>query len=159
MLEQCWSVGACQRCRSVSEQCRSMSEQCRTWPQLLCCALALKNLVSVNFRLRRKRESCGAEVEWCGSKRGVMGSKCGAIGSKCGVKGIKMRSKGDQSAEQSGSKCGSKCGARWSKGYCFYLIPNWSLALRQAHLNTGLRRYRKKDYTKKIKSWKDRTIN
>ena len=62
----------------------------------MCCALALKNLVSVNFRLRRKEESCGAEVEWCGSKCGVMGSKCGAIGSKCGAKGIKMQSKVDQ---------------------------------------------------------------
>ena len=58
---------------------------------------------------------------------------------------IKMRSKGDQNAEQGGAK-------RGAKDMCFYLIPNWSLALRQAHLNTGLRRYRKKDYTKKIKS-------
>ena len=32
------------------------------WPQVMCCALALKNLVSINFRLR-KEESCGAEVE------------------------------------------------------------------------------------------------
>ena len=60
---------------------------------------------------------------------------------------IKMRSKGskcgatDQNAEQGGAK-----------DMCFYLIPNWSLALRQAHLNTELWRYRKKDYTKKIKS-------
>ena len=67
----------------------------------MCCALALKNLVSVNFRLRKKGESCGAEVEWCGSKCGVMGSKCGAIKSKCR------------------SKCRAKCGARWSKGYVF----------------------------------------
>ena len=66
----------------------------------MCCALALKNLVSVNFRLWRKGESCGAEVEWCGSKRGAIGSKCGVIGSKCGVK--------DQNAEQKGSKCGAK---------------------------------------------------
>ena len=55
----------------------------------MCCALALKNLVSVNFRLRRKGESCGAEVEWCGSK-------CGAIGSKCGAKWIKTWSKVEQ---------------------------------------------------------------
>ena len=41
----------------------------------------------------------------------------------------------------------------------FYLIPNWSLALRQAHLNTGLRRYWKKDYTNKMKLWMDRAIN
>ena len=61
---------------------------------------------------------------------------------------IKVRSKGDQNAEQGGAK-----------DMCFYLIPNWSLALRQAQLNTGLWRYRIKDYTKKIKSWKDRTIN
>ena len=54
---------------------------------------------------------------------------------------IKMRSKGDQNVEQGGAK-----------DMCFYLIPNWSLALRQAHLNTGLRRYQKKDYTKIIKS-------
>ena len=81
----------------------------------MCCALTLKNLVSVNFRLWRKGESCGAEVEWCGSKRGVMGSKCGAIGSKCGAKGSKMRSKVDQNAEQGGAKRG----ARWSKGYVF----------------------------------------
>ena len=136
----------------------------------MCCALALKNLVSVNFRLWRKGESCGAKVEWCGSKRGAIGSKCGAIGSKCGAKGIKMRSKVEQNAEQGGAKRG----ARWSKtrskveqnaeqggakDMCFYLIPNWSLAFRQAHLNTGLRRYQKEDYTKKIKSWKDRTIN
>ena len=40
---------------------------------------------------------------------------------------IKMRSKGDQNAEQGGAK-----------DMCFYLIPNWSLALRQAHLNTGI---------------------
>ena len=122
-------------------ECWSVTEQWQTWPQLMCCALALKNLVSVNFRLWRKGESCGAKVEWCGSKRG-------AIGSKCGAKGIKTRSKVEQNAEQGGAK-----------DMCFYLIPNWSLALRQAHLNTGLRRYRKKDYTKKIKSWKDRTIN
>ena len=72
---------------------------------------------------------------------------------------IKMRSKGDQSADQNVEQNGAKCRARWSKGYCFYLIPNWSLALRQAHLNTGLQRYQKKDYTNKMKSWKDRTIN
>ena len=81
---------------SVTEQWRSVTEQWRMWPQLMWCALALKNLVSVNFRLRRKEESCGAEVGWCGSKCGVMGSKCGAIGSKCGAKGIKMRSKVEQ---------------------------------------------------------------
>ena len=62
----------------------------------MCCALALKNLVSVNFRLRRKEESCGVKVGWCGSKCGVMGSKCGAIGSKCGAKWIKTRSKVEQ---------------------------------------------------------------
>ena len=76
---------------------RSVTEQCQTWPQLMCCALALKNLVSVNFRLRRKEESCGAKVGWCGSK-------CGATGSKCGAKGIKVRSKVDQNAEQGGAK-------------------------------------------------------
>ena len=32
------------------------------WPQCMCCALALKNLVSVNFRLG-KEKSCGAGVE------------------------------------------------------------------------------------------------
>ena len=100
----------------------------------MCCALALKNLVSINFRLRKKEESCGVEVEWCGSK-------CGEIGSKHRAGWIKMRSKVDQNVEQGGAK-----------DMCFYLILNWSLALRQAHLNTGLRRYRKKDYTKKIKS-------
>ena len=73
--------------------------------------------------------------------------------------GIKVRSKVDQNADQNAEQNGAKRGARWSKGYCFYLIPNWSLALGQAHLNTGLRRYRKKDYTNKMKSWKDRTIN
>ena len=52
--------------------------------------------MSVNFRLRRKEESCGAEVGWCGSKCRVMGSKCRATGSKCGAKGIKMRSKVEQ---------------------------------------------------------------
>ena len=82
------------------------------WPQLMCCALALKNLVSVNFRLRRKEESCGAEVVWCGSK--------------CGAKGIKVRSKVDQNADQNAEQGGAK-------DMCFYLIPNWSLALRQAH--------------------------
>ena len=68
-------------------------------------------------------------------------------GSKCGARWIKMWIKVDKYAEQGGAK-----------NMCFYLIPNWSLALWQAHLNTGLQRYRKKDYTKKIKSWKDRTI-
>ena len=87
-------------------------------------------------------------MEWCGSKRGAMGSKCGAIGLKCRERWIKMRSKVDQNVEQGGAK-----------DMCFYLIPNWSLALRQAHLNTGLWRYQKKDYTDKMKSWKDRTIN
>ena len=87
-------------------------------------------------------------MEWCGSKRRAMGSKCGAIGLKCVARWIKMRSKVDQNVEQGGVK-----------NMCFYLIPNWSLALRQAHLNTGLRRYQKKDYTNKMKSWKDRTIN
>ena len=33
----------------------------------------------------------------------------------------------DKYAEQGGAK-----------NMCFYLIPNWSLALRQAHLNTGI---------------------
>ena len=68
----------------------------------------------------------------------------------------------DQNAEQQDQNVeqgGAKCGARWSIGYCFYLIRNWSLALRQAHLNTGLWRYQKKDYINKMKSWKDRTIN
>ena len=92
----------------------------------MCCALALKNLVSVNFRLRRKEESCGAEVGWCGSKRGAIGSKCGAIGSKCRAKGIKMWSKVDQNADQNVEQSGAK-------DMCFYLIPNWSLALRQVH--------------------------
>ena len=111
VTEQCRSVGAWRRCRSVTEQCRSVTERWQTWPQLMCCALSLKNLVSVNFRLWRKGESCGAKVEWCGSKRGAIGSKCGAIGSKCGAKGIKMRSKVEQNAEQGGAKRG----ARWSK--------------------------------------------
>ena len=96
------------------------------WPQLMCCALASKNLVSINFRLG-KEESCGAEVEWCGSKHG-------AIGSKCGAGWIKMRSKVDQNVEQGGANCGAK----WSKGYVFLFDSNWSLALRQAHLNTGI---------------------
>ena len=124
-------------------ECRSVTEQWWTWPQLMCCALTLKNL-------------CPLISGW-GEKKRVVEQRWG--GSKCGAKGIKMWSKGDQNVEQSGSKCRSKCGARWSKGYCFYLIPNWSLALRQAHLNTGLWRYWKKDYTNKMKSWKDRTIN
>ena len=68
---------------------------------------------------------------------------------------IKMRSKGDQNVEQSGSKCG----ARWSKGYVFLFNSKLESCLEASSLNTGLRRYRKKDYTKKIKSWKDRTIN
>ena len=87
----------------------------------MCCALALKNLVSVNFRLRREGESCGAEVEWCGSKRGVIGSKCGAIGSKCGAIGSKCGAIGSKYGAI-GSKygaIGSKRGARWSKGYVF----------------------------------------
>ena len=67
----------------------------------MCCALALKNLVSINFRLRREEESCGAEVGWCGSKRRVMGSKCGA-------KEIKMRSKVDQKVDQNAEQGGAK---------------------------------------------------
>ena len=117
----------------MPERDRAMSERDGTMTDVASTYVLCPRLVSVNFRLRRKEESCGAEVGWCASKCGVMGSKCGATGSKCG--------------------------ARWSKGYCFYLIPNWSLALRQAHLNTGLRRYQKKDYTNKMKSWKDRTIS
>ena len=85
----------------MMEQCWSVTEQCRTWPQLMCCALALKNLVSINFRLRKKKESCGAKVGWCGSK-------CRATGSKCGAKGIKMRSKVDQSADQNAEQGGAK---------------------------------------------------
>ena len=41
-----------------------MTEQCRTWPQLMCCALALKNLVSINFRLRKKKRA--VEQRWSG---------------------------------------------------------------------------------------------
>ena len=74
----------------------------------MCCALALKNLVSINFRLRREEESCGAEVGWCGSKHRVMGSKCGATGSKCGAKEIKMRSKVDQKVDQNAEQGGAK---------------------------------------------------
>ena len=75
------------------------------------------------------------------SKGGVVWIKTRSDRIKVRSDRIKMRSKGDQNAEQGGAK-----------DMCFYLIPNWSLALRQAHLNTGLQRYRKKDYTKKIKS-------
>ena len=63
--------------------------------------------------------------------------------------GIKMWSKVDQNVEQSGSKCGARWIKMWikvdkfaeqggAKDMCFYLILNWSLALRQAHLNTGI---------------------
>ena len=60
--------------------------------------------------------------------------------------GIKMRSNGIKMQ----TKVDQKCGAKWiknvdqnavqggAKDMCFYLIPNWSLALRQAHLNTGI---------------------
>ena len=81
-----------------------------------------------------------------------------------------MRSKMDQNAEQDGSKCGARWIKLWikvdkhaeqggAKDMCFYLIPNWSLALRQAHLNTGIMEISQKDYTNKMKSWMDRTIN
>ena len=59
-----------------------------------------------------------------------------------------MQSKVKQNTEQGGAK-----------DMCFYLIPNWSLALRQAHLNTGIMEIPQKDYTNKMKSWMDRTIN
>ena len=39
---------------------------------------------------------------------------------------IKMRSKVDQNADQNAEQGGAK-------DMYFYLIPNWSLALRQAH--------------------------
>ena len=48
-------------------------------------------------------------------------------GSKCGARWIKMRIKVDKYADQGGAK-----------DMCFYLILNWSLTLRQAHLNTGI---------------------
>ena len=76
------------------------------------------------------------------------GSKCGAIGLKRGAGWIKMQSKVKQNMEQGGAK-----------DMCFYLIPNWSLALRQAHLNTGIMEISQKNYTNKMKSWMDRTIN
>ena len=42
-----------------------------------------------------------------------------------------MQSKVDQNVEQNVEQGGAK-------DMCFYLIPNWSLALRQAHLNTRI---------------------
>ena len=65
------SLYDCQKCQSVGDECRAKwsagvsehdgawsvmeknAEQWWTWPQLVCCALALKNLVSINFRLRK----------------------------------------------------------------------------------------------------------
>ena len=58
----------------------------------------------------------------------------------------------DQNAEQGEAK-------HRAKDMCFYLIPNWSHALRQAHLNTGIMEISQKDYPNKMKSWMDRTIN
>ena len=55
--------------------------------------------MSVNFRLRRKEESCGAEVGWI---------KMRSDGIKVWSDRIKMRSKGDQNVEQRGSECGAK---------------------------------------------------
>ena len=59
---------------------------------------------------------------------------------------IKTQSRVDQNAEQSGSKMRSKVDKSadqnveqgGAKDMCFYLVPKWSLALRQAHLNTGI---------------------
>ena len=125
------SLYDCQKCQSVGDECRAKwsagvsehdgawsvmeknAEQWWTWPQLVCCALALKNLVSINFRLRKYygelRSSVDQNMEQCGSKHGAMGSKHGATGSKCRAKDM-----------------------------CFISIPNWSLSLRQAHLNTEI---------------------
>ena len=50
-------------------ECWSVTEQWQTWPQLMCCALALKNLVSVNFRLRKKKRV--VEQRWSGVDQGA----------------------------------------------------------------------------------------
>ena len=69
--------------------------------------LTLKNLVSVNFRLRKVY----GELQ---SRGGAVYQNVEQHEEKCRVRQSKMQSKGDM---------------------CFILIPNWSLALRQAHLN------------------------
>ena len=66
----------------MPERDRAMSERDGTMTDVASTYVLCPRLVSVNFRLRIKEESCEAEVGWCGSKHGVMGSKCGARWSK-----------------------------------------------------------------------------
>ena len=76
-------------------------------------------------------------------------------GSKCGAKGIKTRSKVDQNVEHGGAKRG----ARWSKGYVFLFDSKLESCLEASSFKYRITEISEKDYTKKIKSWKDRTIN